>query len=271
MATRLFFLFHFFVMVFSISLIYLEVFNIENGILQRYTSEDGFYELGSAFLLFFFGIFLFFKQKEFSVKKIKYSLIFLGFIFILGAFEELSWGQHIFGFESVDIFWQYNKQQETNLHNFIPAWLFGLSINLSFYIFFVFLPILAFFYKDKLLASSYSKHVHLLDYLPSLGLVPVFCFGFALQKYFIVDTYADTIALVLALFLLSFIALKKRDSFFTLHLVLVIFSTIFFMYAHEIMSYKNLQYEIREFIFIYTLIFWLLGVIKLLSSSHTLR
>lgn len=266
MATRLFFIFHFLVMVLSISLVYLEIFNIQKGVLQSYTSEDGFYELGSAFLLFSFGIFLFFKQRDFSVKKIKYSFIFLGFIFILGALEELSWGQHLLGFESAEIFAQHNKQQEMNLHNFIPAWFFGLSINLSFYIFFVFTPIFVFLYRDKILASSYSKYSHLLDYLPSLKLVLVFCFGFALQKYFILDTYSDTIALVLALILLTFIAVKKRETFFTLHLVLVIFSTIFFMYAHEIMNYNNLQYEIREFVFIYTLIFWLFELIKLLKT-----
>lgn len=271
MVTKLFFLFHFLVVVLSISLVSLEVFHIQSGILQKFTSEDGFYELGSAFFLFSFGLFLLFKQRDFYVKTIKYSLVFLGFIFILGALEELSWGQHLLGFESVDLFSQHNKQQETNLHNFIPAWLFGLSINLSFYIFFVFTPIFIFFYRDKILASSYSKYSHLLDYLPSLKLVLVFCFGFALQKYFILDTYTDSIALILALVLLSFIAIKKKDSFFTFHLVLVILSTMFFMYAHEIMNYNNLQYEIREFIFIYALIFWLFEVIKLLSSARTLR
>ena len=33
------------------------------------------------------------------------------------------------------------EQHEMNLHNFIPAWFFGLMVNLSFYVFFIFTPI----------------------------------------------------------------------------------------------------------------------------------
>ena len=178
--------------------------------------------------------------------------------------EELSWGQHLLGYESVEVISKYNNQNEMNLHNLIPNWFFGLSINLSFYVFFIYIPIFIYFYKDKIVQTKYK---HYLNYFAPLELVLVFLFAFTLQKYFILDTLVDTIALVLALALLGIVAYKKRDILFTLHLILLVCSTLFFMFAHEVFSYQNLQYEIREFILIYALIFWLYSVIKTLPAK----
>ena len=44
-----------------------------------------------------------------------FSLFFLGLIFFLG--EEISWGQHIFKWDSPNLFIEFNHQKETNLHN----------------------------------------------------------------------------------------------------------------------------------------------------------
>lgn len=47
-------------------------------------------------------------------------------IFVLGSFyiagEEISWGQHLFQWQSPELFQAINKQQETNLHN-TSSWL----------------------------------------------------------------------------------------------------------------------------------------------------
>ena len=193
------------------------------------------------------------------------SIFFLGIVFILGALEELSWGQHIFGFQSVEFASSHNYQSEMNLHNFIPGWVFGLIINLSFYVFFVFIPILLYFYKERV---PVTKYTYLLDYLPSVELVLVFCFGFTLQKYFILDTFVDTAALVVSLIFLAIIANKKREMLFTFHVVFLVAVMGFFMLAHEVFSYQNLQYEIREFVFIYTLIFWIYNIIKSLGNGR---
>jgi len=88
-----------------------------------------------------------------------------------------------------------------------------LAINLSFYIFFIFTPIFIFFFKDKILNTKYPQYNFLIGYLPSLELALVFCFAFTLQKYFILDTYVDTAALLLAFILLSIIAFQKKDFF----------------------------------------------------------
>ena len=44
-------------------------------------------------------------------------VLLLSFVFFIGAGEELSWGQHMFGFEPPDIVAKHNVQGELNLHN----------------------------------------------------------------------------------------------------------------------------------------------------------
>lgn len=268
MSQKIFYIFHFFIILLSVLLVALEYFSINTGILKSFTRESGFYELGSGFFLFSFGLFLLFKIKNFSPKKIKMILLFSGFIFILGALEELSWGQHLLGFESVEFAQKHNYQSEMNFHNLIPAWFFGLMVNLSFYILFVFLPIFIHLFRDKLLNTKYAKFDTYLKFFPPLELVPVFLFGFTLQKYFILDTFTDTFALIVALILLIYIVSRKKEFFFTLHISILIIITAFFMLAHEVFSYQNLQYEIREFVLIYTLIFWLYTLVISLAKRR---
>lgn len=65
-----------------------------------------------------------------------YMLLFaLGFIYIAG--EEMSWGQHLFGWESSEWFAKANRQQETNFHNLhqsldrVPKSIIGAGIVFS--------------------------------------------------------------------------------------------------------------------------------------------
>lgn len=230
------------------------------GTLLQYTQENSFYELASSGLLIIAGTYITFKAREFKLVKIKYALMITGFVFVLGGLEEISWGQQLFGFESHALFAK-NQQGETNLHNFVPAWAFGLLVNLTFYIAFVFIPIFIYLFDDRLFTGNLSKYRWLTQYMPDMHLVLVFCFGFSLQKYFIVDTYADTVALLVALILLSIVAIRKKHMLFTAHLTFVILATLYFMLNHEIFNFENHQYEIREFIFIYAMIYWFLQTI----------
>jgi hypothetical protein len=45
------------------------------------------------------------------------SYLGLAFVFFLGAGEEISWGQRIFGIETPEAWAEVNVQRETNLHN----------------------------------------------------------------------------------------------------------------------------------------------------------
>ena len=51
---------------------------------------------------------------------------FLGFLFLFGAMEEISWGQRVFGIESPEWFLKHNKQGEINVHNLL---IYGVKIN----------------------------------------------------------------------------------------------------------------------------------------------
>jgi hypothetical protein len=68
-----------------------------------------------------------------------FIFFFIGIFYFLG--EELSWGQHLFKWESPDFFISHNNQNETNLHNMsnllneVPRYLVLLSCCFS--IFFV--------------------------------------------------------------------------------------------------------------------------------------
>ncbi|WP_420345093.1 hypothetical protein [Pelagibius sp.] len=65
-----------------------------------------------------------------------YAILFaLGFVYIVG--EEMSWGQHLVGWESSEWFIQANRQQETNFHNLhqsidrLPKSILGAAVVIS--------------------------------------------------------------------------------------------------------------------------------------------
>jgi hypothetical protein len=49
------------------------------------------------------------------------ALIFVGTFYLLG--EEISWGQHFFGWDTTGVFAEINDQGETNFHNTVDGWL----------------------------------------------------------------------------------------------------------------------------------------------------
>lgn len=89
---------------------------IDRHAYSRLLDEDGAVEWLTAIFLFLAGI-------VFGVAAIKQKTNFrffyavFGFALILGAFEEISWGQRIFEVETPGFFQVYNDQREINLHN----------------------------------------------------------------------------------------------------------------------------------------------------------
>lgn len=80
-------------------------------------AENGLVENFQLILLFFSIIFIF---KALIICKIKITKSFL-IIYIIGLiyyfFEEMSWGQHFFNWNTPEFFESINTQKETNLHN----------------------------------------------------------------------------------------------------------------------------------------------------------
>lgn len=228
-------------------------------LLYLVTKENSFYELGSVFTLLVIAVTsirIATSQTFQSFKSAKIGVTLFGLLAILAALEEISWGQHIFGFESGETFKEYNRQGETNLHNFIHPVAFALTQNLSVYLLFVYIPI---FLKIKTKYSSktiLSIPLHVLT--PSIQNILVFCYAMSFQAYFLLDTYSDTLLLVLALAgVLYCIKKNPSDRLYYVHWALVILSAATYMLCHKVLRYENMQYEIREMIYCLGILMWL--------------
>lgn len=82
--------------------------------------ESGFVEnLQVFFLLLSISLILFFVKIEYSkLNKVEKILVFFYFLSLTYyLMEEISWGQHIFGWRSPNFFLEINHQRETNIHN----------------------------------------------------------------------------------------------------------------------------------------------------------
>ncbi|MFW6310325.1 MAG: hypothetical protein ACOC1D_04415, partial [Prolixibacteraceae bacterium] len=114
--------------------------------------QEGTYETAGSFLFLFSSLLLLFSFFRLNLSRYrrKTALIIRGILlggsillFLIFG-EELSWGQHFFGWESPEVFQESNFQQETNVHNFFnpiflylyPAFGMGLLILLSHFWFF---------------------------------------------------------------------------------------------------------------------------------------
>jgi len=92
--------------------------------------EDGLVEWLTFVALIMMSAFSFFMSFEFSRSGVegraKKVWLFLGFLFLFGAMEEISWGQRILGVESPEWFLKHNRQFETNVHNLV---IYGVNLN----------------------------------------------------------------------------------------------------------------------------------------------
>lgn len=86
--------------------------------------EAGFFEPATAIVLLpaiYFGCLCFYHRNriKFLPIRIWIGLVTLACIYIAG--EEISWGQHLFNWQSPEVFREVNDQNETNIHN-ISSW-----------------------------------------------------------------------------------------------------------------------------------------------------
>ncbi len=76
------------------------------------------------------------------------SLVIFSLLLLLLAGEEISWGQHFFGFDSSPIFTEINFQGETNIHNLFNPF-FPVVYPVAGFVFFIAYWMLWTFRKDK--------------------------------------------------------------------------------------------------------------------------
>jgi len=238
-------------------------------LLKEMSKESGLFEWISVLLLLYITIF----GSVFGVtnrKKVSIYLLIplIGFAFIsfIGAMEELSWGQHIFHFESSDLFKESNLQQETNLHNFMKPELFSSIIYSSVYTIFVFVPLII-----KMLASKIRFFALFTSWLPSLHVTLIILFGSSFQAYFFDDfgAWFDMGTQIAGMLLFAlYIALyyKEIDNNVIYHYIGVWMTIGAFMLSYKVFGFYNMQYEIREMFVVLAVLYFYTDVLKKIES-----
>lgn len=237
------------------------------NLLRDITQESGVFEIGGFFGLMSAGGYCGLLWGRFRCVGtpfwLRRTILGIGCIALLAGLEEISWGQHLLGFNPAAFFLRHNRQGEANLHNLIPAPLFGFLTNAAVYSFFIFLPLFIHSRQtdDQPGDISRTSPISPISLTPSFVNVQLFCFAFTLQAYFIQETLTDTLALLAALIWSGWLILKNTDlrtppSFGLWGANLL--CTAIFMATHRIFNYKNMQYEIREFVIVYAFLYWLI-------------
>lgn len=116
-----------------------------------YTLEDGLVEWITVCLLAFGALLCWWRAINLGSMRSRLFVlctVLLGFVFVFGLGEEISWGQRIFGWASPEFFYRYNSQGETNLHNLVfgdfkvNKTIFGLILGLFVVLYVAVLPFL---------------------------------------------------------------------------------------------------------------------------------
>ncbi|MET0510001.1 MAG: hypothetical protein ABWZ78_17740 [Burkholderiaceae bacterium] len=105
--------------------------------IERFAVEDGFVEWGTSIALFIgfvVSVRRFFGARRRFTRRGRLILLFIAFVCLFGAGEEISWGQRVFGIETPETFKESNAQQEFNLHNLTFEWR-GQTIKINRLIF----------------------------------------------------------------------------------------------------------------------------------------
>lgn len=87
------------------------------GLYQAYTTEDGYIEHSTAFLLLMTSFWCLYKALSIRRKTPVVFFSVAAVVFFFGFGEEISWGQRIIGFETPEELQKINTQQEFSFHN----------------------------------------------------------------------------------------------------------------------------------------------------------
>ena len=167
-------IFHFYYHLISQKIDYLE-YKDQTGYNTIIWSENGLVELLQIIFLIISIIFVIkFLKNRFKTINIylKIFMIFYCVGIIYYFFEEISWGQHFFGWYTPDVFSKFNKQNETNIHNIssifneLPRNMLLIWCSLSF-----------FFYKFfKLKFPNFSQIIYPSTNLKFISILILFFF-----------------------------------------------------------------------------------------------
>lgn len=215
----------------------------EPTLLYRLTVEDGIVEWLTVGALISLAVMLFLDLRRLSSETPR-ALTLVGYALaaacLLGAGEEISWGQRLFGFETSLEFQKLNHQKEANLHNLVPAPIFNGLIIFSVAIFFVLIPLYGRNLKGRDREAAW--------WLPSQE-VSLLTLNVILINHYRFSTLVEKVGIIFILVILlayTLLAAKRGDGK-TVLLCLVGWLTFATLYhSRFVLSPFNLQYEIRE-------------------------
>ena len=233
-------------------------------LLLQTTLENGLFELASVVTLLLLSVYCcltIYQNRRLKFLSSFQRLLFylMAFLAFMAAMEEISWGQQLFGFRSGAFFTDHNLQKETNLHNFMPAMWLSTAINVVVYGVFIVLPLL--YYCDF---KNFPLN-KLLDripcvYWPSHYVILMMVYSSSLHHYFSYITWSDTAALLVSIAILMIFWRRRKDhldGLFTFNLWLIVLCSVCYAASYKIFSQYNLQYEIREFVVVYGVFYWM--------------
>ena len=217
------------------------------NLLRVMTQENGFFEILSVVLLFgifFYGIASSIVNRKTLGRRILIIVLFFSLFALFAAMEEISWGQHLFHFQSSNYFLKENYQKETNFHNLINGKIFNVVIYTTIYALLVFIPLLTKIFHKNLMRFRLFSYF---DFNPHIILIALFSSVFQLFFHDQIGILIDMLTHITALLLFwYFIIANKSTGWVKLHFLFVFLATVFSVYHSGVYSFFNMQYEIRE-------------------------
>jgi len=254
-----------FILVFTILLI----FNTKTYSLL--SNEDNIIEyLSSIFLAlssyFLFRVFLY-SRKTSLVNKLKWKdliLMFSAILFLLAAFEEISWGQRLFNFETPEFLKSINDQNELNFHN-INKKFFDRIVDRITIVFVVIGSVYIFLKKDTFLGIK----------APNIIIICIFSITLFYNQYnnFELDFYHIQYVPLIALLIFS-VFNRDKISLYALLVTLIIsvlIPIIHIKFNHLFPSHNNSANEYREFLFCVACLYYSFTIMNNFKLSATIN
>ncbi|MGD8978173.1 MAG: hypothetical protein PVG91_11255 [Gammaproteobacteria bacterium] len=257
----------------AVGIVALTRYGNDSTLLAAATREGGPFETLSVLALLSLSAWsLVQSRRPGQLTMLRRMLVVVGLLALLGALEELSWGQHLVGFDTPAVLRDINFQGESNLHNLIDSQVFSALVHVPVYLLFVFPPLVLAVAPG--LAARWPLSRVPAGWLADGHTVLIFCFGAALHDWRALVTLPDTVALLLALALFPLAA--RRGVFgaargLWVHWLLVLGATAVFVNASAVFGYQNLQYEIRELIVVLGVFCWLTMAVRRHGSCQMER
>jgi hypothetical protein len=221
-------------------------------LLVTLTAESGPFEAATALSLFLLGLW--------AATRGAWGWRLLGVLLVVAALEELSWGQHLLGFETPGWLRGRNYQGEANLHNLVDSEVFSALLLVPIHLGFVVVPLVVALWPQWRRRGPLARVSDGVWPRPHTSLM--FCFGWGLHAWGVPAAAADSAGLVVVLIVAGAACGRAeawRQRSVVTHWLCVSAATALFASAAGIYRYYNTQYEIRELFVVLGLAHWLTG------------